>query len=563
MKRIFAFLIVILLISPFCIQTPALTIQTVRVGLVSQKSNSISIKNKALSLGQELTIQTPNGVTATGSDDYYVALSQTFTDYNQALNNAHSQPYKNASVAYIDKSKWGVYIGGFKNDSEARSFATNVGGNIVSVNKTRVLLSDNASLSILIEKPLQIAAVNENILLGSNTYRGAIELNRESAIIPVNVLSVEEYLYSVVPTEMPSHWHIEALKAQAVASRNFTLTVESHNGQAYDLCDGSHCQNYSGVKWETDATTKAVNETAGVMAYFNNTIINAVYFSSSGGVTESSENVWVNTIPYLRGVVDTFEKETRNWSRTFTLSDIKNALASKGVNIGDVVGLSITSISPSNRVDELTVKGTNGNKAFHKEEIRTLFSSLPGGTLESRNFTFGDKSSLSDLALGNNNITLLTYIPPTAPTSEKLYAISSTGQIVEVNATVNVMGSTKTVMLELGNGNKAPEQPVMPDQTPTPLPAPIPTPTPTPQLPNPVPPNVPTIPSVSANAPRALDISMIAQNLLNTSGQTITIKGKGYGHGVGMSQFGAKGMAEAGFNYKQILEYYFTGVNVR
>ncbi|MFA5101274.1 MAG: SpoIID/LytB domain-containing protein, partial [Candidatus Omnitrophota bacterium] len=110
------------------------------------------------------------------------------------------------------------------------------------------------------------------------SYRGRIEVsaaNRKVRI--VNILSLEEYLYSVVPSEMLPKWPLEALKAQAVAARSEAVSkLGRHKADGYDFCPEVHCQSYRGVEQETAVTNIAVDETRGLGLYYKGKIVDAV-----------------------------------------------------------------------------------------------------------------------------------------------------------------------------------------------------------------------------------------------------------------------------------------------
>lgn len=135
-------------------------------------------------------------------------------------------------------------------------------------------------------------------------YRGELELlPKADGLTMVNIVNVEEYLYSVVPSEMPASWPEESLKVQAVAARTYTYY---HLGrfaeEGFDLCDTVRCAAYNGITWENSKVRNAVNDTSGVIMTYEGKPINAVYSANSGGHTENVEDVWGFTLPYLKAV---------------------------------------------------------------------------------------------------------------------------------------------------------------------------------------------------------------------------------------------------------------------
>ena len=142
-------------------------------------------------------------------------------------------------------------------------------------------------------------------------YRGQIQLkkpnNKENLFLTNNVLLLEQYLLGVVPNEMPVKFGLEALKAQAVAARNYALRPRDKKYHEFDVCDSVACQVYFGANTEKPLGSQAVEETRGVVAQYKDELILALYSSTAGGYTESYENAFLMTkpeFPYLKAVSD-------------------------------------------------------------------------------------------------------------------------------------------------------------------------------------------------------------------------------------------------------------------
>lgn len=139
-------------------------------------------------------------------------------------------------------------------------------------------------------------------------YRGAIAiyLNDRGRLNVVNELPVEDYLRGVVPRELgpASYPELEALKAQAVAARSYTLrNLGGFAEEGYDLCGTPKCQVYGGVAAEHPLTDRAVAETAGEILVADGAAIDALYSATCGGRTENVEVIFpLKSAPYLRGV---------------------------------------------------------------------------------------------------------------------------------------------------------------------------------------------------------------------------------------------------------------------
>ena len=294
------------------------------------------------------------------------------------------------------------------------------------------------------ETPIISSIDGELLKLNNRTYRGDVYfISDGNGIIAVNQLdSVEEYLYSVVPSEMPSSWDIEAVKAQAVAARTYTLTrMGVHNSSGYDLCDSIHCQVYSGISTETANATKAVDKTEGIIATYNGKPIEALYSASDGGHTDDSENVWSNTVPYLRGVKEVNEIDATKWTREFSKSQIQKLVEASGDDIGSIENMIVSSTSNGGRVQELKIVGSKGTKILTKESIRSFFSPA-GGSLMSRMFTISYDSG--NIAY-NDLTTFLTagYVIGSDSNSDKTKKLNEKNLITKIDFTKNDSDDTK------------------------------------------------------------------------------------------------------------------------
>jgi len=155
---------------------------------------------------------------------------------------------------------------------------------------------------------LQLANANSNARANMH-YRGALTVQRSSSsgLMVVDALPLEDYIRGVVPNEVSSTWPAEAVKAQAVAARSFGAQRIGSAGPFDIYCDG-RSQCYNGADTEAPGSDAAVSGTLGVVPLYKGKPIIAAFFSSSGGYTENSENVWSGSaVPYLRGVPDPYD----------------------------------------------------------------------------------------------------------------------------------------------------------------------------------------------------------------------------------------------------------------
>ncbi len=176
----------------------------------------------------------------------------------------------------------------------------------LDANVKEIIIS-GASQTFSSFKPISFGSFNERavpVKLNGKAYRGKIEVfvNSRGTLTVVNVVPMEDYLLGVVPNELglPS---MEAQKAQAVAARTYAwANIGGFGTQGFDLLPTVYSQVYRGVSSENSNGTRAVRETAGIVATYKGKPINALYTSTCGGRTENSGNIFQFDEPYLRGV---------------------------------------------------------------------------------------------------------------------------------------------------------------------------------------------------------------------------------------------------------------------
>lgn len=439
---------------------------------------------------------------------YHIQVGDTYPDMEAAKQAASQLTSAASSVFLAYEDGWRVWaqlfwdegecnkqIELFKNELKDFSFS------VVQPDRKRVQILDAATGQILMvvnsESPIYVdGKADQNtaatIQYGNSKYRGRIILQslQDSDICVVNELPFEQYLYGVVPSEMPSAWHIEALKAQAVAARNYALvSIGKHKGQGFDLCKGEHCQVYGGFNCEKKTTNEAVSVTTGKLLYYNDKLVTTIYHSSSGGHTENSENVWFDALPYIRGVDDKFGLGSPydNWSNQIDRASIKEKMAQAKMDVGDILDIVPIQTSEFGRVQKIQVRGTSDNKTLDKEKIRGIL-----GNAVLKSIWYQVKTD-ADIYVRSNASGAPDLTRPSG-----MYVASARG-------TVKLSSPTNKLFVKSYTGTTS---------------------------------------------------NSIVPNLY-------TFEGKGYGHGLGMSQYGAKGMAEAGYNYAQILEYYYKGTKVK
>lgn len=158
--------------------------------------------------------------------------------------------------------------------------------------------------------PVVITSSNDLIEINGKKYRGLGEVafNSKGTLAGINEIPIEEYLYGVVPRELPPvpYGEVEAQKSQAVAARTYAMSnLGKRSADGYDLLPTTSDQVYGGFESEHPVSNQAVDETKGIVATYDGKLITAVFNSTSGGFSANNEDVWDSeAVPYLRGVPD-------------------------------------------------------------------------------------------------------------------------------------------------------------------------------------------------------------------------------------------------------------------
>ena len=276
------------------------------------------------------------------------------------------------------------------------------------------------------------------VAIDGKEYKGSVVLKKDGngLLTVINRVDLEDYIASVISSEMSSSFNIEALKAQAVCARTYAIKNKGkHKGYGFDLCSSTDCQAYGGVSTVSAPTALAAEETAGCVITYDGSIIDAVYSATSGGYTEDVANVWGSEIPYLKAVEDTYESKNAygsTWSRELSVAEATEIMNKKGYNLGTVTDISVLSKTEHGTVTELKVTGTNGEKIFKREGCRLAFGSV---TL-SQAFTVTPKSEEKDTSRK-----LYGYDGENVPDS--VYVLSSDGKQKIVLDKVTLLGDTK------------------------------------------------------------------------------------------------------------------------
>jgi stage II sporulation protein D len=232
---------------------------------------------------------------------------------------------------------------------------------------------------------------DDGVSWSGRRYRGTLRLLAEGQGLRVlNVLDLESYLRGVVPAEMQANWPREALRAQSVAARTYTV-IHLDPARVYDVCATDECQVYRGRDAERPTTDAALIDTQGQVLTYRGDYARTYYHSDSGGVIASAAEVWGGEIAYLQAFQDVESVGPhRVWTARLDPARVAASLHALGLGVGAVVRLGVLSTSASGRVIGVEVVGREGRSVL---DGATLRSALRGWGLKSTRFTMtGDLS---------------------------------------------------------------------------------------------------------------------------------------------------------------------------
>ncbi len=219
--------------------------------------------------------------------------------------------------------------------------------------------------------PIVVAPIDATQPLGfiqkGGTYRGSMRLtNLGGTLRVINIVTYDDYVRGVLPLEMPTSWHPEALKAQAYAARTYSYTAFKGTARDYDVTDDQADQCYGGTRVEVPSSNTAVTATSGRVITYQGASIRAYFASSNGGYT-LSDGCWMTNVvrsgsswacsggqPYLAPVPDPADRAVAapqnprsSWTVTFTSDQVRSAvLRCGGPDIGSLQAVDVSNQSP-------------------------------------------------------------------------------------------------------------------------------------------------------------------------------------------------------------------------
>lgn len=320
------------------------------------------------------------------------------------------------------------------------------------------------------------------IKINNIRYRGYLTFDTvDKQLTAINNVGLEEYLYGVVPREMPSTFSYEALKAQAVAARSYAIcSVTRNKDKSFDLYDTVFSQVYGGFDAEKDNVRKAVDETRGQILLSDGKVVNATYSSSNGGYTTDANDVWGAKYTYLISKEDKYSinEPNYNWNFEINANDLINGLKKQGINVNSINKIYIKENNNSKRVKTIAIMDGNKEVLIDNNKFKN--------------------------AIGANKF------------KSSMYTVEASGVSAATITPENDNDGEVTVLFEDGVAifiSSETSEKASPS------------------------------PAISANA-------------------KIKIAGHGWGHGVGLSQWGANNMGKAGLKYDEILKFYYDGAEI-
>lgn len=489
-----------------------------------------------------------NGTSYSNSDNggdvigcYHVLVESGYRSYEQAA--ADAQEYRDGFVAWID-GDYQVRAGSYTSRQEAEDAAQSLGGTVAGTSSYAVNVTRTGTAEILFQfdggDDLALGVMPD--VTGADTvrtwfkgyrYYGGFRYERIGGgdLTVVNIVDLETYIKGVVPYEMSSSWPLEALKVQAVCARSYAyINIHSgkHTSSHFDVCNTTDCQAYYGAGTNsssyqaTERTDQAVDETAGEYAWYDGQVIEAFYSSSHGGASESVYNVWGTSLeqyPYLCGVEDPYEADMASknsyssWTVSYTSSELAQRLENYGYDASSgIESLTLTYSDLGNVIQVRVNYRDGGSDTIRPSSMRSVFG------ISSIRFTVNGQAASSGSGTTSSSGGGLTANGSTSLDSQGTYTvISGSGSLSQAGL--------DGLYAISGSGSITPAE------------------------------------DAASGGGSGTDTPTGTQ--VTVSGSSYSFQGSGNGHQLGLSQYGAWAMAERGFTYDEIIEFYYPGTYVR
>lgn len=350
---------------------------------------------------------------------------------------------------------------------------------------------------------------------GQPSYRGTIEISKgEEGLLVINELPIEEYLYAVLPSEMPSEFPMEALKTQAVCARSYAVTAMlsgRYAGYGAHVDDSVASQVYNNIK-ECESSIRAVKETHGQVLLYEGSPVSAYYYSTSCGYSAAIEDVWKTgkKTAYLPGILHIAGEKNDGGTVYPAEEEFAAFLNDPGVPTYDEGSpwYRWQVFLPFAELEKTMLSALKARYTEAPEQILTC-DEASGQFLSQPPEELGEIVSIRVKSRGSGGIAteLLVY------GSKKTYLVKN-----EYNIRSVLAPSGQTVYRKYAE-------------------------------------------EVNGTALLASAFFILTRGEYK-GGEGYLCTGGGSGHGVGMSQYGAKGMAENGCDYEEIIGEYYPGTEL-
>lgn len=520
----------------------------------------------------------------------FYAAGGAFATENEA-EALRSSVGSNASVVMTSPGQYAVWVGGAANEAEAASVQATLSQSHPqaawrtesSLPSTALVLRSDVTLNLDAPSPvkhIQISGSDPRLLIQDSddsliqvverygrSYRGSFEISRYNGVLAlVNRVPMEQYLYSVVAAEVPSSWPQESLKAQAVAARSYALYNDALNKfKVAGLVDTTLSQVYSGAEKEVASVTSAVDSTAGEVLKLNGQVIEGLFSSNSGGMTADPTEIWGNVNQVYAAVTSSGDE-----SAQASLYDWYHVLLNNG-QTGYVRedNTAMTGTSTAAGLNKLTVTTSSvmvRQLPLIQSTVEPIAKLNPGDQAiilekvsESNSYAWIRGPFSSDELLSALKGKTSSEVPSPILSLEvtlrgpsgRVTQVKANGQIIDVkypDALRSALNGLPSTLFDIVLSGRYTVQSAAGASKSTAVSAGT------------------KIQSASGlqtwNGGNlvVMDGSRNARVMDQT--QKFLFVGQGNGHGLGLSQWGAKGMADQGYDYRQILQHYYQNVTI-
>lgn len=494
--------------------------QFIALGTTQQDKITVC-KDSNLYLSGGNFYETPTASSYRLIGSYHLQTAEQYATFEEALTASQAYPY--GFPAYVD----GSYVVRFEfystYDNASADAVKFPGVQVVGPSATCYTVVNTQTGDILYEFDAAgraCLAVQPDIT-GTNSpqswfkgycYRGSFQYNRRNGndITVINVVDTEEYIMGVLPYEFVCSGDIESLKAGMVAIRTFACSSTKHRSLDFDVCTTTDCQVYRGVYTGAEApkVEEAALATKGQCLYYGGKYIQALFYAANGGATEDAANAWGNSYPYLIAQADPYEDSiefsSKQWSYTVTPAQVRSMLQAYGYSCGEIVSMEVAEYTDVGNVNKILIKDAAGKTiTFSRDNVRML-QNISGITYFSRRFQIRPKYEGGSDAMIETTPEVSIHDGAQTIITDQFFVITASGTSA-IDGPISVITAAGQKVLSGSAAEVAP------------------------------------------------------------SGKLLgwTISGRGFGHNIGLSQWGAYAMAAQGYTYDRILQFYYPGTTLQ